>query len=223
MANTINAITTGIGGLATTADSSGNINLQSAGATVAAVTSTGVAVTGTLSATGNITQNGNAVLNAGTTVTVSQGGTGATSATAYSVVCGGTTSTSAYQSVASLGSNGQVLTSQGAGALPTWTTISSTPTTNQVLSATAGASAGAVGTYAFLGALSAFSVTVGTNYAGSSFVFAGFMISGQDWNGSANEATYGNFGGGSPSGTWKAMGQNSSASNSKGTLFLRVA
>jgi hypothetical protein len=105
----------------------------------------------------------------------------------------------------------------------TWASVSSTPTTAQVLSATAGASAGAVGTYAFLGALSAFSVTVGTNYAGSSFVFAGFMISGQDWNGSANEATYGNFGGGSPSGTWKAMGQNSSASNSKGTLFLRVA
>ena len=60
MANTINAITTGIGGLATTADSSGDINLQSAGSTVVAVTSSGVAVTGTM------TVGGNTVFNAGT-------------------------------------------------------------------------------------------------------------------------------------------------------------
>lgn len=123
MANTINAITTGIGGLTTTADSSGNISLQSAGSTVVAVTSGGVAVTGTLSATGNITQNGNAVLNAGSTVTVAQGGTGATSQTAYAVICGGTTSTGAYQSVAGLGTSGQVLTSNGTGALPTFQTL----------------------------------------------------------------------------------------------------
>lgn len=117
MANTINAITTGIGGLATTADSSGDINLQSAGSTVVAVTSSGVAVTGTM------TVGGNAVLNAGSTVTVAQGGTGATSQTAYAVICGGTTSTGAYQSVAGLGSSGQVLTSNGTGALPTFQTL----------------------------------------------------------------------------------------------------
>ena len=117
MANTINAITTGIGGLATTADSSGAISLQSAGSTVVAVTSGGVAVTGTM------TVGGNAVLNAGSTVTVAQGGTGATSQTAYAVICGGTTSTGAYQSVAGLGSSGQVLTSNGTGALPTFQTL----------------------------------------------------------------------------------------------------
>lgn len=117
MANTINAITTGIGGLATTADSSGDISLQSAGSTVVAVTSGGVAVTGTM------TVGGNAVLNAGSTVTVAQGGTGATSQTAYAVICGGTTSTGAYQSVAGLGTAGQVLTSNGTGALPTFQTL----------------------------------------------------------------------------------------------------
>jgi hypothetical protein len=50
MASSINAITTGSGGVITTADNSGNLNLQSGGTTVAAVTSSGVAVTGTLSA-----------------------------------------------------------------------------------------------------------------------------------------------------------------------------
>lgn len=52
MASTINAITTGAGGIVTTGDSSGNISLQSNGTTVLATTSTGVAVTGTLTANG---------------------------------------------------------------------------------------------------------------------------------------------------------------------------
>lgn len=61
MASSINAVTTGGGGVVTTADSSGILNLQSGGATIVAVASTGVAVTGTLSSssgiTGNITGN----------------------------------------------------------------------------------------------------------------------------------------------------------------------
>jgi hypothetical protein len=52
MASTINAITTGVGGIVSTADNSGNLNIQSAGTTIVAVTSTGAAVTGTLSASG---------------------------------------------------------------------------------------------------------------------------------------------------------------------------
>ena len=51
MANIINAITAGSGGLSTTADASGNLNIQSGGSTVLALTSSGVTVTGTLSAT----------------------------------------------------------------------------------------------------------------------------------------------------------------------------
>ena len=52
MASSINAITTGSGGVVTTADNSGDLNIQSGGSTKIAVTSTGAAVTGTLSASG---------------------------------------------------------------------------------------------------------------------------------------------------------------------------
>jgi uncharacterized protein (AIM24 family) len=55
MANIINAITSGAGGLSTSADSSGTLNIQSAGTTIAAIASTGMAVTGTLSASGAAT------------------------------------------------------------------------------------------------------------------------------------------------------------------------
>lgn len=53
MASSINASLTA--GLVQTADTSGIINLQSGGTTIVAVTSTGAAVTGTLSSTGNTT------------------------------------------------------------------------------------------------------------------------------------------------------------------------
>jgi hypothetical protein len=55
MASSLNAATSGGGGVIVTSDASGNLNIQSGGTTVAAVTSTGVAVTGTLSASGNLT------------------------------------------------------------------------------------------------------------------------------------------------------------------------
>ena len=55
MASSLNASTSGGGGVITTADSSGNLNIQSGGSTVVAVTSTGASVTGTLAATGAIT------------------------------------------------------------------------------------------------------------------------------------------------------------------------
>jgi hypothetical protein len=46
MATTIDASTAGVGGIITTADNSGNLNIQSGGSTKIAVTSSGVAVTG---------------------------------------------------------------------------------------------------------------------------------------------------------------------------------
>ena len=52
MAITINAKTSGAGGLETTADNTGNINIQSGGSTVMSVTSSGVAITGALSQNG---------------------------------------------------------------------------------------------------------------------------------------------------------------------------
>ena len=54
MASSINASTSGGGGIITTADATGNLNIQSGGSTVVAVTSAGAAVTGTLSATGAV-------------------------------------------------------------------------------------------------------------------------------------------------------------------------
>ena len=56
MATIINASTSA--GLVQTADTSGNLNLQSNGSTIVAITSTGAAVTGTLSASGVITATG---------------------------------------------------------------------------------------------------------------------------------------------------------------------
>lgn len=55
MASIINASTSGVGGVITTADNSGDLNIQSGGSTKIAVTSAGVEVTGTLSATGAVT------------------------------------------------------------------------------------------------------------------------------------------------------------------------
>ena len=55
MTSTIAAITTGGGGVVTTADASGNLSLLSGATTILAATATGVAVTGTLSASGATT------------------------------------------------------------------------------------------------------------------------------------------------------------------------
>ena len=58
MASSINASTSGGGGVIVTSDATGNLDIQSGGSTVVAVTSTGVAVTGTLAATGASTFTG---------------------------------------------------------------------------------------------------------------------------------------------------------------------
>jgi hypothetical protein len=52
LASQINASNSGFGGIVSTGDSSGQLALQAAGTTVANITSTGMAVTGTLSASG---------------------------------------------------------------------------------------------------------------------------------------------------------------------------
>jgi hypothetical protein len=73
MASTIAAITTGVGGVVTTADATGNLSLLSGTTTVVAVTSTGASVTGTLAVSGAVTLT--------TTLAVLQGGTGVTTST----------------------------------------------------------------------------------------------------------------------------------------------
>lgn len=76
MASSINASTSGAGGVITTADNTGNLNIQSGGSTVLALTSSGVAITGTLSATtisgaGGMTLLGTLTTTSGTTQTLS--------------------------------------------------------------------------------------------------------------------------------------------------------
>ena len=73
MSSTIAAVTTSGGGIVMSGDSSGNLSLLSGATTVVAVTATGVAVTGTLSATGAVTLT--------TALPVLQGGTGVTTST----------------------------------------------------------------------------------------------------------------------------------------------
>ena len=53
----INASTSGAGGLISTADATGNLNIQSAGSTVLAIASSGTTVTGTGSYSGNLSFN----------------------------------------------------------------------------------------------------------------------------------------------------------------------
>ena len=55
MASSLNASTSGGGGVIVTSDATGNLDIQSGGSTVVAVTSTGATVTGTLAATGAVT------------------------------------------------------------------------------------------------------------------------------------------------------------------------
>lgn len=90
----------------------------------------------------------------------------------------------------------------------TQTTAGGAPTTDQVLTATAGASFGAVGTYAVLMNASATTVNAGGTIAGSSLrynseaasrsPFSGYGQSGGTWGG----------GGTAPSGTWRAMARS---------------
>lgn len=99
-----------------------------------------------------------------------------------------------------------------------WQAVSSTPTTAQVLTATAGATAGAVGTYAFLAPNQ--NVAVGNTVAGSNCRYA----SGNTYYGPTNF----NYAGGAPSGTWRVMSyvyiQNSCGyTYCWATLMLRIS
>jgi hypothetical protein len=114
MAVTLNALTTGVGGLQTTGDTSGQISLQSNGVTVVAVTASGVTITGTLSST--------------SALPIASGGTGQVTATAAFDALNPMTTTGdiIYESTPSvaarlpIGTTGQVLTV--AGGLPSWAT-----------------------------------------------------------------------------------------------------
>jgi hypothetical protein len=152
----------------------------------------------------------NVSLTAGVTGTlpVENGGTGSTTLTANNVLLGN--GTSALQAVAP-GTSGNVLTSNGS----TWTSAaapSSAPTTDQVLTATAGASAGAVGTYGMFRIQ--FTLTTQLNTGATT------AASNLRWT-TANPSSEG---GAAPAGTWRHMGfKVNDPYNRYNTLFLRIS
>lgn len=157
------------------------------------------------------------------TLPVTNGGTGATTLAANNVLLGN--GTSALQAVAP-STSGNVLTSNGS----TWTSAAPpaiAPTTAQVLSATAGASVGAVGTYGYM-----FDITLGQNstrapgstlagsnlrYAGSGLLYDFYTAS---WTATPAAA-----------GTWRLMGYSAGlvtggcgpGSDGRISLWLRIS
>jgi hypothetical protein len=99
----------------------------------------------------------------------------------------------------------------------TWQVVSTSPTTAQVLTATAGASVGAVGTYAFLRPNNSTTYSAGSTLAGSNMFYNGGLTG----NGSMFDGT-------APAGTWRCMGQRSAANvygpiTNAATLWLRIS
>ena len=99
--------------------------------------------------------------------------------------------------------------------------LSNAPSTAEVLSATAGANAGAVGTYAWLKSVNdSTSRTIGATFSGSAYSYAGATVD------SNNGVGYSLVTSGTPSGTWRVMGffSNAITSSRRGiSLALRIA
>lgn len=89
---------------------------------------------------------------------------------------------------------------------------------NWVNARVAGSNVGSVGTYAWLAqSLTTTTITTGSNYAGSGLRYFGYR-------GSQNASSTGATFGGTPSGTWKAMGSETAGGNlNRHTLFLRIS
>jgi hypothetical protein len=121
---------------------------------------------------------------------------------------------------ANYGTAGQVLTSGGPSAAPSWA-ASPAPTSAQVGTATAGLTAGAVGTYAFCAHTTAnISWALGDAIAGSSLrattvSSTGTLTSSSIVSGSTGSA---------PAGTWIALSAQFAATNyTPRGLFLRIS
>jgi hypothetical protein len=112
-----------------------------------------------------------------------------------------------------------------------WATVSTTPTTEQVLNATAGASAGAVGTYAVLMHIqTSANIAIGSTVAGSSLRAHGFRTSSDPNSTSINTSISGTASNAAMSGTWRALGRVVGTPGDfetvnawGGALFLRIS
>lgn len=102
------------------------------------------------------------------------------------------------------------------------------PNTTNVLAATAGASVGAVGTYAFLGVAidNTGVISAGGTLAGSSLRYLGIVTSDDKWSTGGTKPISGTASG-TPSGTWRAMGYVNSGLSLGGpwgaSLWLRIS
>ena len=220
MPSSINSTSSSPGGLISSGDTDNELEIKTGDTTAISIdASQNVTVAGDLTVSGTVSGTVDVDTVTGT-LDVANGGTGATTLTANNVILGN--GTSAVSFVAP-GSNGNVLTSNGT----TWTSAApapapaADPTTAQVLNATAGASAGGVGTYAFLsGATINGQFTFGTTYAGSDLRPHGLGIPL-----TSTVTCVGCNQGAAPSGTWMSMGNtvNQNQSRYSGTVFLRVA
>lgn len=167
----------------------------------------------------NVNTSGQVSLTAGVsgTLPMANGGLGTTTLTANNVLLGNGGSS---PQVVAPGTSGNVLTSNGS----TWTSAAApAPSTANVLNATASASLGAVGTYAFLASPTNTNLVMnpGTTVAGSSVRYAGGLSFGGGLVTSQVSAT-------APAGTWRAMGYARAVfaccSNfTYGSLFLRIS
>lgn len=105
----------------------------------------------------------------------------------------------------------------------TQSTAASAPTTATVLAATAGASVGAVGTYALLSYQSGSQESAGATVAGSALRYS--IANG--WSASCGNYYAGAFAvvySGTPSGTWRCMGFIPTNNyNNVATLWLRIS
>ena len=142
---------------------------------------------------------------------VSKGGTGQSSLSSVTVgnvsgivaVANGGTGTSSPSLV-----SGTNITISGTWPNQTVTAASSTPTTAQVLSATAGATAGGVGTYAFL-------------FYDLAGILFGNTLAGSNLKPSAGDGTTQAT---PQAGTWRSMGySNNAGAGGSATLWLRIA
>lgn len=105
---------------------------------------------------------------------------------------------------------------------------SSAPTTAQVLTATAGATAGAVGTYAFAGENANMTTAPGATRAGSNLRYAG-VVTPNLWSNANGVNAIGPIGSTiALSGTWRAMGSSTVSTVAcqtalPATLWLRIS